>query len=116
MRETQDAVECTIKSIERYRKSPVPVILSLEYIDRRYILYIPASFDFYPYDIENYKECIKSLRLNLLEKKIPQLLSYNLGTSVKKENYLEGILKKKGLLSYVDYYKDRRRRTTLISS
>ena len=28
--------------------------LSLEYIDRRYILYIPASCDFYPYDIENY--------------------------------------------------------------
>ena len=28
--------------------------LSLEYIDRRYILYIPAPFDFYPYDIENY--------------------------------------------------------------
>ena len=28
--------------------------LSLEYLDRRYILYIPASFDFYPYSIENY--------------------------------------------------------------
>ena len=54
LRETQDAVESTIKSIERYRKSPVPGTLSLEYIDRRYILYIPASFDFYPYDIENY--------------------------------------------------------------
>ena len=90
--------------------------LSLEYIDRRYILYIPASFDFYPYDIENYKECIKSLRLNILEKKIPQLLSYNLVTSVKKEDYLEGILKKRGHLSCMDYYKDRRRRTTLISS
>ena len=42
--------------------------LSLEYIDRRYILYIPAPFDFYPYSIEKYEECIKSLRLNLLEK------------------------------------------------
>ena len=54
LRETQDDVERTIKSIERYRKSPVPGTLSLEYIDRRYILYIPAPFDFYPYDIENY--------------------------------------------------------------
>ena len=90
--------------------------LSLEYLDRRYILYIPAPFDFYPYDVAHYYECIKSLRLNLLEKKIPQLLSYNHGTSVKKEDYLEGILKKRELLSCVDYYKDRRRRTTLISS
>ena len=54
LRETQDAVERTIKSIERYRKTPVPGTLSLEYIDRRYILYIPAPFDFYPYGIENY--------------------------------------------------------------
>ena len=90
--------------------------LSLEYIDRRYILYIPAPFDFYPYSIEKYEECIKSLKLNLLEKKIPKLLSYNLLTSVKKKDYLEGILKKRGLLSCMDYYKDRRRRTTLISS
>ena len=54
LRKTQDAVERTIKSIERYRKSPVAGTLSLEYIDRRYILYIPAPFDFYPYGIENY--------------------------------------------------------------
>ena len=54
LRETQDAVERTIKSIERYRKTPVPGTLSLEYFDRRYILYIPAPFDFYPYGIENY--------------------------------------------------------------
>ena len=66
LRETQDAVERTIKSIERYRKTPVPGTLSLEYFDRMYILYIPASFDFYPYGIEKYKECIKSLRLKLL--------------------------------------------------
>ena len=90
--------------------------LSLEYLYRRYILYIPASFDFYPYSIEKYEECIKSLKLNLLEKKIPKLLSYNRLISVKKEDYLEGILKKRGLLSCVDYYKDRRRRTTLKSS
>ena len=51
LRETQDAVECTIKSIERYRKTPVPGTLSLEYFDSRNILYIPAPFDFYPYGI-----------------------------------------------------------------
>ena len=46
LRETQDAVERTIKSIERYRKSPVPGTLSLEYIDRSifFIFLLPSTF------------------------------------------------------------------------
>ena len=44
---TQEAVERTIKTIERYRKSPSSWTLSLDYIERRRILYIPAPVDFY---------------------------------------------------------------------
>ena len=46
LRETQDAVESTIKSIERYRKTPVPGTLSLEYIDRSifFIFLLPSTF------------------------------------------------------------------------
>ena len=46
LRETQDAVESTIKSIERYRKSPIPGTLSLEYIDRSifFIFLLPSTF------------------------------------------------------------------------
>ena len=46
LRETQDAVESTIKSIERYRKTPVPGTLSLEYIDRSifFIVLLPSTF------------------------------------------------------------------------
>ena len=46
LRETQDAVERTIKSIERYRKSPIPGTLSLEYIDRSifFIFLLPSTF------------------------------------------------------------------------
>ena len=47
LKATQEAVERTIKSIERYRKSPLSGTLSLDYIERRRILYIPAPFDFY---------------------------------------------------------------------
>ena len=44
---TQEAVERTIKSIERYQKSTLSGTFSLDYIERRRILYIPAPFDFY---------------------------------------------------------------------
>ena len=47
LKATQEAVERTIKSIERYQKSPLSGTLSLDYIERRRILYIPAAVDFY---------------------------------------------------------------------
>ena len=92
LKSTQDAVDRTIKSIERYRKSPLPGTLSLEYIERRRILYIQSPTDFYRYGIEKYEECIRNLRLKLVEMNIPQVLSYSLGTSVKKDDFMEGKL------------------------
>ena len=47
LKATQEAVERTIKSIERYQKSPLSGTLSLDYIERRRILYIPAPVGFY---------------------------------------------------------------------
>ena len=92
LKSTQDAVDRTIKSIERYRKSPLPGTLSLEFIERRRILYIQSLIDFYRYGIEKYEECIRNLRLKLVGMNIPQVLSYSLGTSVKKDDFMEGKL------------------------
>ena len=92
LKSTQDAVDRTIKSIERYRKSPLPGTLSLEFIERRRILYIQSPIDFYRYGIEKYEECIRNLRLKLVGMNIPQVLSYSLGTSVKKDDFMEGNL------------------------
>ena len=47
LKATQEAVERTIKSIERYQKSTLSGTFSLDYIERRRILYIPAPVDFY---------------------------------------------------------------------
>ena len=92
LKSTQDAVDRTIKSIERYRKSPLPGTLSLEFIERRRILYIQSPIDFYRYGIEKYEECIRNLRLKLVGMNIPQVLSYSLGTSGKKDDFMEGKL------------------------
>lgn len=92
LKSTQDAVDRTIKSIERYRKSPLPGTLSLEFIERRRILYIQSPIDFYCYGIEKYEECIRNLRLKLVGMNISQVLSYSLCTSVNKDDFMEGKL------------------------
>ena len=53
-----EAVERTIQSIERYRKSPVSGTISLEFIDQRHILYIPCAENFYEQGIVAYEKAV----------------------------------------------------------
>ncbi len=87
LKEQHDAVERTIAQIERYRKSPTTGTISLEYIDRRYIWYIPCDVNFYEYDRNCYEEIVMKLRRKLYSVGINQVHSYNLGTSILQQNF-----------------------------
>lgn len=88
----REAVKRTIKSIERYRKSPESGTISLEYIEKRHILYTNCSCNFYETGIVAYEEMILNLRTELIKQKMPQLLSYSLGTTVRKSDFEQGRL------------------------
>ena len=85
-----DAVERAIQSIERYRKSPSTGTLSLEYIDRRYIWGIPCDENFYARDIHCYEHSLHTLRQVLSEQGLEQVHSYNVGTSIAREDFQAG--------------------------
>ena len=85
-----EAVDRTIQSIERYRKSPASGMISLEFIDQRYILYAPCAVNFYETGIVAYEKIIHDLRTHLMEKGLPQILSYNLGTSILLSDFEAG--------------------------
>ncbi len=85
-----EAVDRTIQSIERYRKSPASGMISLEFIDQRYILYAPCDVNFYETGIVAYEKIIRDLRTDLMEKGLPQILSYNLGTSILLSDFEAG--------------------------
>lgn len=51
----QNAVERSIRALERYRKSPIKGTISLEFIDRRYIWSIPCPVNCaYSYNVDEY--------------------------------------------------------------
>lgn len=85
-----DAVERAIQSIERVRKSPANGTLSLEYIDRRTIWGIACSDNFYNRDIHSYEKTLMDLRLALEENGFQQIHSYNIGTSITREDFTAG--------------------------
>lgn len=87
-----EAVERAIQSIERYRKSPASGTTSLEFIDQRHILYISCTENFYEQGIVAYEKAVHALRRELMKRNLPQLLSYSLGTSVKRDDFVRGAL------------------------
>lgn len=104
LKERHDAVERAISQIERYRKSPTTGTIALEYIDRRHIWSIPCPVNFYEKDRNSYEETVMALRRELLKAGIPQVHSYNLGTSILQKNYEQG----KFIADKVFIFSDRR--------
>ena len=102
LRLRHDAIERAISSLERYRKSPVTGTIALEYIDRRLIYGIPGPEDFYAGDISSYERDLLCLRKELMDKGIPQILTYSIGTSIRKDDYEEGLFKADRVFIFAD--------------
>lgn len=98
-----DAVERTIASIERYRKSPMTGTIALEYIDRRYIYSKPCSQNFYEGDISSFEKVLIDFRHGLIEDEIPQFHTYNIGTSIKRNDFSAGKLIAKDIFIFADH-------------
>lgn len=102
-----DAVERAIECLERYRKSPNTGIVALEYIDRRYIHGIKCIENFYEHDISSYENVLVELRKTLQEKKIPQIHTYSVGTSISKNNIEKGRFIADEVFIFIDrHFKD----------
>lgn len=102
LRLRHDAIERAIASLERYRKSPATGTIALEYIDRRLICGIPCPEDFYVQDISCYERDLLYLRQNLIDKGVPQVHTYSVGTSIRKEDYVRGIFRADGVFIFAD--------------
>lgn len=111
-----NAVERAIESIERYRKSPTKGTTTLEYIDRRNIWGIPSTSNFYEKGIRDFELQMAQLRERLIRKGVIQVHSYNVCTSIRKENYLQDRYIPDSLFVIVDSNFEFIHETSLIDS
>lgn len=96
------AISRTIESLERYRKSPNIGTITIEYIPHRKIYSIPTSINFYDYGIEVYENELRDLKNSLIKHNLPQIYYCNAGTTMKKENFMEGKLVSEEIFVLVD--------------
>ncbi|MDD6232455.1 MAG: MerR family transcriptional regulator [Frisingicoccus sp.] len=83
----REAIERTIESIERYRKSPSKGTLSLEYIPARKIYSMKTDINFYDHDIDTYEIILKQLKNKLLIHNVPPVYYCNAGTLLKQDDF-----------------------------
>ena len=103
LRAQHDAVERAIASIERYRKSPVQGTIVLEYIDRRYLWGVPCTVNFYEEGFRAFEQELVTLRKALMERGLSQAHSYNVGTSIDKDDFISGRFVPKDTFVFVGY-------------
>lgn len=96
-------VDDSINKIERYRQSPRTGVCSLEYISQRYFYGIPCQHNFYQTGISDYEKDLLLLRNHLIELKLEQVYSYNIGTSIKKEDFLNQMDKADQIFIFSEY-------------
>ena len=116
LKSRHDAVERAIASMERYRKSPLTGTISLEYIDRRRIWGIPCSRNFYESGLADFEHVQNELREALYQREISQVHSYNVGTSIMCEHFLQKEWIPKDVFIFVDEHFPLKEETTLLDS
>lgn len=82
------AINRTIDSIERFRKSPKKGMITIEYIPHRKIYAIDTNINFYERDISAYEATLSDLKDDMLKNNLPQVYYYNAGSSIKKEDFI----------------------------
>jgi DNA-binding transcriptional MerR regulator len=88
MKIQRDAISRTISDIERYRKSPRPGTITLEYIPERRIHSMRVGVNFYEHDIDTYELILKQLEDDIINHNLPPIYYHNAGTFLKKEDFL----------------------------
>lgn len=105
-----DALERSIKSIETFRKAPTPKILNIQFIDRRYIFKKHCIKDFYKGNISDYEDVLLEFKKELMDNDFRYIHTYNIGTSIKKENILSSKIIADDIFIFVEnqLFKERR--------
>lgn len=102
LRIQRDAITRAISSIERYRKSPTEGVTSLEYIDQRKIYAIPARQNFYASGIDSFEAVLSDLKNHMMAQGLPQAYCYNVGTTLKQEDFLNQRFVAAEVFAFVD--------------
>ncbi len=112
----KEAIERTIESIERYRKSPKIGTLTLEYIPHRHIFSMKTDINFYQHGIDTYGLLLKKLKKYLMDHNVPAIYYHNAGTILSKENFMNQNYDSDKMFVFVDNHFEAKEKIEALES
>ena len=71
LNEQKAAIQKTIDSFELFKAAPKVGMITLEFINKRTMLYVDEKVNFYDYDLDVYEELLREFKDDLIKKEIP---------------------------------------------
>ncbi len=96
------AVRRMMDSYDRYLKSPADGTITVEYIGERKIYSRRTTVNFYEHGIEAYENILKNLKKEMVGQGVSQYYYYNAGTTVAREDFVEGKCVSDKIFVFVD--------------
>ena len=60
-------------------------MITLEFINKRTMLYVDEKVNFYDYDLDVYEELLREFKDDLIKQALPPTIFFNPGTILRKE-------------------------------
>lgn len=99
-----EAIGRTIESVDRYRKSPHPGTITLEYVKKRRIYPMKTGVNFYDHSIDTYELILKQLKDDMISHHLPQIYYCNAGTFLARDNFLQQKFVSDTIFVFVDQH------------
>ena len=89
LNEQKAAIQKKIDSFELFKAAPKVGMITLEFINKRTMLYVDEKVNFYDYDLDVYEELLREFKDDLIKQALPPTIFFNPGTILRKEYVLK---------------------------
>lgn len=84
--EQKEAIQRTIDSFELFKAAPKVGMITLEFINKRTMLYVDKKVNIYDYDLDVYESLLREFKDDLIKQNLPPTIFFNPGTILRKEH------------------------------
>lgn len=88
LNEQKEAIQRTINSFELFKAAPKVGMITLEFINKRTMLFVDEKVNIYEYDLDVYESLLREFKDDLIKQELPPTIFFNPGTILRKE-YVE---------------------------
>lgn len=106
LNEQKEAIQRTIDSFELFKAAPKVGMITLEFINKRTMLYVDEKVNFYDYDLDVYEEILREFKDDLIKQNLSPTVFFNPGTILRQERVLKREFWATEIFTFIDDKKE----------